>query len=153
MTPIKKLWRVICSSDVNVQMALLGTIFKLQLTTSIVQNDAKSWVELRRRNGSQSFTMEILILPINHEPGDRVKLIDKQSLKILGKIRLCQSVIWRMISRCQGSKEEVNRFWLGALGSSTVFVRSVPVRFYLFRSLEHWLDKKKFRDINHLRRE
>jgi len=28
-----------------------------------------------------------------------------------------------------------------------------PSDFHLFRSLEHWLNKKKFRDINHLRRE
>jgi histone-lysine N-methyltransferase SETMAR len=28
-----------------------------------------------------------------------------------------------------------------------------PSDFHLFRSLEHWLNKKKFRNINHLRRE
>ncbi|KAJ1345674.1 hypothetical protein KIN20_000263 [Parelaphostrongylus tenuis] len=38
-------------------------------------------------------------------------------------------------ARCQ--KEEVDRFGLGALGSSAVFVRSVSVRFPSLQTLEH----------------
>ncbi|KAJ1355624.1 hypothetical protein KIN20_013092 [Parelaphostrongylus tenuis] len=50
-----------------------------------------------------------------------------------------------MISSVQRNKEEVERYRLGALGSSTVFARRLsPSDFHLFRSLEYWLDKKKF---------
>ncbi|KAJ1345982.1 hypothetical protein KIN20_000636 [Parelaphostrongylus tenuis] len=38
-------------------------------------------------NGLQGFAMEILIWPIDQDPEDRMKLIEKQSLKRLKKIR------------------------------------------------------------------
>ncbi|KAJ1361176.1 hypothetical protein KIN20_020369 [Parelaphostrongylus tenuis] len=70
----------------------------------------------------------MLICPINQDPRDRVKLSDKQSLKLSEKIRLCQPVIWPMsCSLCQGHKEEVNRFGLESLGRR--FARSVSVQF------------------------
>ncbi|KAJ1351072.1 hypothetical protein KIN20_007014, partial [Parelaphostrongylus tenuis] len=53
--------------------------------------------------------MAILIWPINQDPEDCVKFIEKQSLKLLKKIRLCQPVIWPMISNVQTSRSE--RFW------------------------------------------
>ncbi|KAJ1353949.1 hypothetical protein KIN20_010729 [Parelaphostrongylus tenuis] len=47
--------------------------------------------------------MAKLIWPINQDPEDRVKLIKKQSLGRLKKIRLCQPVTWPMISNAQTS--------------------------------------------------
>ncbi|KAJ1353384.1 hypothetical protein KIN20_009994 [Parelaphostrongylus tenuis] len=52
------------------------------------------------------------------------------------------------------SKEEVNRFGMRALESSGVFVGRLPPSVsHFFTSLEHLLDTKKFRVINHLRRD
>ncbi|KAJ1355085.1 hypothetical protein KIN20_012355 [Parelaphostrongylus tenuis] len=165
------------------------------IKTSIVQKAAKLWVELRCMNGLQTFAMEILLWPINQDPEDRVKLIEKQLLKRWKKIRLSRLVIWPMILNVASrsdpatlsdivsnwtvairqfhataiaksfyfktrqshtlpkNKEVVDRFELEALGSSVVFAGSVSVWFPSLQIIEHWLDKKKFRDINHLCRE
>ncbi|KAJ1355158.1 hypothetical protein KIN20_012462 [Parelaphostrongylus tenuis] len=139
--------------------------------------------------------MEILLWPINQDPEDRVKLIEKQLLKRWKKIRLSRLVIWPMILNVASrsdpatlsdivsnwtvairqfhataiansfyfktrqshtlpkNKEVIDRFELEALGSSVVFAGSVSVWFPSLQIIEHWLDKKKFRDINHLCRE
>ncbi|KAJ1359217.1 hypothetical protein KIN20_017903 [Parelaphostrongylus tenuis] len=57
-----------------------------------------------------------------------------------------------MMQRKQG---RIWPIWAGKLGSSAVFARRLsPSDLHLFRSLKHWLDKKKLRrGINHLRRE
>ncbi|KAJ1363024.1 hypothetical protein KIN20_022773 [Parelaphostrongylus tenuis] len=50
-------------------------------------------------------------------------------------------------------QKEADRFELEAYELSTVFAGAVSIRFHLFRSLKYRLDKKKFRDISHPRRE
>ncbi|KAJ1355413.1 hypothetical protein KIN20_012807 [Parelaphostrongylus tenuis] len=74
--------------------------------------------------------MKTLIWPINQHPEYLMKLIEKQSLKRLKKIRLCQPVIWPMISNVHDH----------SLYSPDLSLSD----FHFFRTLEHWLDKKTF---------
>ncbi|KAJ1354809.1 hypothetical protein KIN20_011858 [Parelaphostrongylus tenuis] len=54
----------------------------------------------------------------------------------------------------QGNKEEDGRFGLKALGSTTVFAKSVSTRFPSLQTVEALVGQKEaFRDTNHLRRE
>ncbi|KAJ1363719.1 hypothetical protein KIN20_023641 [Parelaphostrongylus tenuis] len=72
--------------------------------TSVAQKAAKLWVDVRRMNGLQSFATEMLIWSFDQYPEDSVKLIKKQSLKRLKKIRLNQPANWPMISSAQLSR-------------------------------------------------
>ncbi|KAJ1372392.1 hypothetical protein KIN20_034538 [Parelaphostrongylus tenuis] len=48
-------------------------------------------------------------------------------------------------TRCQGNKEEVDRFGVGALDHPPYEPDLPTPDFHLFRLLKHWMDKKKRR--------